>query len=130
MNSNKSKWLQNGYAVFSAFFLLFWFFLMMDPMSSGRASKLGLIPGCLKLAPELFSSSLAVESRDFPVEEMKKTKSWGELQNTVSRYDQGLELMINQNRKLSRWVSSLYLISAIGMAVFAFAAKRSPKNQT
>jgi len=78
-----------------------------------------IAPENLKRAPESFRISLRAESRDFPVEEMTKTKSWGKLQSTVSGYAQRLELIENQNRQRSIIISGIYLVSAIGMAVFA-----------
>jgi hypothetical protein len=104
---------------------------MENSKSSLRLSKLDIVsiaPDNLKSAPELFRLKLKVESQNFPVEEMMKTKSWGELQSTVSAYTQRLKLIENHNRLRSTIELHLYLFSAIGMFVFAIINRKKQQK--
>jgi hypothetical protein len=86
-----------------------------------RASKLDIAclpPENLNRALELFRLNLKVESQNFPAEEMIKTKSWGELQSTVSTYAQRLKFIDNRDRLRSITVPCLYLLSGIGMCYY------------
>ncbi|OQY07743.1 MAG: hypothetical protein B6I25_00900 [Planctomycetales bacterium 4572_13] len=103
------------------FFFMFCLIFLEITISSIRVSKLDTVsiaPENLNLALETFRFGLMVESHGFPAEAMVKTKSWGQLQSTVSGYAQRLELIENQNRRRSITVSCLYLFSAIGMVTF------------
>lgn len=127
MKLSKSQWLSNGYSIFSTLFIVFALMSIANSYSYIRLSRLGLVsiaPENLKSAPESFSLRLKVESFDFPVEEMVKSKSWGELQSDVSAYAQRLELIENENRLRSIIVMCLYLLSTIGMALFAYQRKQ------
>ena len=131
MKLNKSNWSSNGYVIFTTLFFVFGFIFMENSKSSLRLSKLDIVsiaPDNLKSAPELFRLKLKVESQNFPVEEMMKTKSWGELQSTVSAYAQRLKLIENRNRERSTIELHLYLFSAIGMAIFAIINRKNSKN--
>lgn len=90
----------------------------------------------LRDAPEMFRASLFLESPDFPIEEMVKTKAWAELQKEVTAYDQKLEIRRDEitkerrrafdrlmalsvkgvrNRARMAWLS---ILSTIGFIVF------------
>jgi hypothetical protein len=131
MKLNKSYWLSNGCVIFSTLFFVFCFIGIENSISSIRVTKLGIVsiaPENLNRSLESFRLSLIVESRDFPAEEMVKTKSWGKLKSTVSAYAQRLELIENQNRRRSITVSCLYLFSAIGMATFAILNRKKQRK--
>lgn len=132
MKLNKINWLWNGYVIFSTLFFVFGLIFFVDMNSSIRVMKLGIdsiAPENLKGAPESFRLSLRVESRDFPVEEMMKTKSWDKLQSTVSGYAKRLELIENQNRQRSIIVSWTYLVAGIGMAAFTTINRWQSKQE-
>ncbi len=84
----------------------------------------------------MFRASLFLESPDFPIEEMVKTKAWAELQKEVTAYDQKLEIRRDEitkerrrafdrlmalsvkgvrNRARMAWLS---ILSTIGFIVF------------
>jgi len=131
MKLNKSNWSSYGYVIFSTLFIVFALIFIENSISFSRVLRLcsdSIAPENLKSAPELFRLKLKVESKNFPVEEMMKTKSWGELQSTVSAYAQRLKLIENRNSLRSTIESSLYLFSAIGMAIFALINRKKQQK--
>jgi hypothetical protein len=127
MNMKKSDYISKGSIIFATLFVVFAILCIMESKYAINITNQGIdtiAPANLKSAPELFRLNLRVESGDFPVEEMTKTKSWGELQKTVSGYAERLELLEKQNRRRSLWASLLYFISAMGMAAFSVLVRK------
>ena len=126
-----SKWTWHAGTVFTTLFLVFCLLSIVESRWSSQLTWPGPAspsPANLKMAPALFSTRLAVESRDFPVDEMTKTKAWGELQTTLSAYSARLELLDDRNREIGEWTSYIYLLSACGFCAFAFVnRKRTPE---
>jgi hypothetical protein len=136
ISAKKSNWISHGSTVFSTLFFVFCACSIVDTRFGLQVSKLDrqgrergmpttVAPKNLGRAPEMFRLSLRVESRDFPTEEMTKTKAWSELQNTVTAYAQRLELMDSQESKRSLVTVGLYLLSAIGIFVFSILDRRN-----
>ena len=132
MKVNKVDWISNLIIIFNTILIVFCGLSIVESMSSIRVSKLGIesiAPEVLKQAPKSFRLNLKVECPDFPVEEMMKTESWIELQNSVSAYAERLEILKHQNRQRSLWISLVSVVSIIGVGIFFFfKMKRNKRN--
>jgi len=112
-------------------FFVFAIINILQSRSNRQIGKLGInsiAPENLQTAPESFRLKLRVESRDFPVDEMTKTKAWTELQDELTGYSERLKLMDKQNDKRSDWIISFYMISAIGMVACTYLNKRNKRR--
>lgn len=117
----KSDHMSKGYTIFTTLFFAFCILFIIETIFSTKVINLGIdtiSPENLKEAPESFRLSLQVESRDFPVEEMKNTQSWVMFQKTVTGYAKRLELLERQNR-----YRRLGIAFAIGVLAFQVLSK-------
>ena len=121
MNTNET-YVSNGTVTCTALVIVFCSLLIMNFLFLGDVDKLSIdtiSPKNLSTAPESFELALRAESPRFSVEEMTRTRSWRELQNTVSGYAQRLELLERQDRQRLFWLTGMAVLSAIGLAAFS-----------
>ena len=127
METLKSDLTAKGSAIFATMFFVLCGFSIYDSRSSIEVSELGLesiAPDNLRRTPKIFQLTLQAESSGFPVDDMTKTKAWKDLERSTDAYSDRLELLEGQNRQRSWVVSIMYLLSAVGMAIFAFMGRR------
>lgn len=132
MKTNKLGYISKGSIIFTALFFAFCILFIMECLDATRVVDLGIdtiAPENLKNAPESFRLRLQVESRDFPVEKMMKTESWGQLEKEVLGYAERLELLEKQNRRRRLLGALVYLISALGMAAFSGLVRKHNRNE-
>ncbi len=137
----KTNWVSYGATVLYTLFFVFCFFFIINSKFSARLAELNLqaaehgmpmstTPKNLERAPESFRLNLTVESRDFPIEEMTKTKAWSKPQNIVAGYARRLELMEGQHRKQSFWAFRLSVVSMIGAVLCRLLGRRNNRKET
>ncbi len=130
MKTKKSDYITKISAIFSTMFFVLCGFSIYESINSIKVSELGIesiAPENLITAPEMFQLKLKVESEGFPVDEMIKTKAWKDLERKTGAYSERLELLEAQNRQRSYIVCFMYLLSAIGMAIFAKKSANTKK---
>jgi hypothetical protein len=129
---NWHRFASRGYSVcytlFIAFALMFIFDVTISLRGEREHSRRGGGWSSLASAPRAFASDLRTDSRQFPVEEIVKTRAWEKLEETIEIHADRITLVEEQYRQERRWLSYLYLGCAIGMMVFSRIARRTEEE--